>query len=104
MARTLGFILSAGHSPAKAADVANVAAAIAVASVRTLNISVSLDEHVAECLGSCDTIVENPGMVKCLVALGSIAQRYVVSRKHVLDVGGKGRIGVDLLLELTRGD
>jgi len=52
------------------------------------------------------TIVENMRAVKCLKALGSIARRYAVSRvaEHLLDVGRKRRTGVDIVLELTRGD
>jgi hypothetical protein len=57
-------------------------------------------------LGLGDTIVENVRAVKCLIALGSIARRYAASRvaEHVLDVGRKRRIGVDVILELVRGD
>jgi hypothetical protein len=52
------------------------------------------------------TIVENPCAVKCLIALGWIAWRYAASHvsEHVLDVGRKRWIGVDVVLELMRGD
>jgi hypothetical protein len=56
--------------------------------------------------GLSDTIVENASAVKCLMALRSIARRYAASRvaEQVLDVGGERRIGVDIVLELVRGD
>src|SRR5260221_11959100 len=54
--------------------------------------------------GLDDTIVEISCVRKCLSALVLIAPRYAASREHVLDVGGEGRIGVDLLLQLARGD
>src|SRR4051794_25648962 len=43
---------------------------------------------------------------KCLLALVSIATGYAASRmpEHMLDVGGKCRIGVDLLPELARSN
>src|SRR5271168_1577739 len=57
-------------------------------------------------LGLGDTIVENVRAVKCLIALGSIARRYAASHaaEHVLDVGRKRWISVDVVLELVRGN
>src|SRR5882757_2825133 len=53
------------------------------------------------------TIVEISYSRKCRLAFDSIAQCYEAPSKasqHVLDVGGKRRIGIDGVLDLTGGD
>src|SRR5438093_1942507 len=55
------------------------------------------------------TIVEITNSRKCRLALVSIAQRYARDRlsaasQHVLDVCGKRRVGVNVILDLGSGD
>src|SRR5882757_9935277 len=56
------------------------------------------------------TIVETGGQLKCLIALDSIAARYVrpdvrlAVAEHVLDVGRKCRIRVDVVPDLAGGE
>src|SRR5665213_1810145 len=51
------------------------------------------------------TIVEIMRSRKCLLALESIARRYAMpASQHVLDVGRKRRVGVDVVLDLAGGD
>ena len=103
----LGFILSAGHSPAKAAGAAAIELAMMVASARpcqSVRESVDLSMVISSiCLvfalapndlaGYDTTIVETSVEWKCRLAFVSIALRYARSRmpEHVADVGGKRR-------------
>src|SRR6266446_4723676 len=53
------------------------------------------------------TIVEIIHPRKCPLAFDSIALRYAArwaASQHVLDVGGKRRVGVDVILDLAGGD
>src|SRR6266404_9049574 len=117
--RALAFILSAGHSPANAVDVAAVDAAMTQASARPCQSArefigcLNMSWSPLFCRASNDqadygsNIVEITKLRKCRLALESIAQRYArdpTASQHVLDVGGKRRVGVDGVLGLGRGD
>src|SRR5260370_19570366 len=117
--RALAFTLSAGHSPANAVDVAAVDAAMTQASARPCQSArefigcLNMSWSPLFCRASNDqadygsNIVEITKLRKCRLALEAIAQRYArdaTASQHVLDVGGKRRVGVDGVLGLGSRD
>src|SRR4051812_25569950 len=116
IARTLVFILSAGHSPAKAAVLAIAVPVMMQASARPCRslreLAIGLNMSVSPLLLPCEP--------RCVVRLCDHHRRNSLAtempdgcdvdsaalcvREHMLDVGRERRIGVDVVLELARGD
>src|SRR5713101_4817452 len=118
--RALALILSAGHSPANAVDVAAVDPAMTQASARPCQsarefiVCLNMSWSPLFCRGlemiwpaMRATIAETTNLRKCRLAFESIAQRYAMglrASQHVPDVGGKRRVGADGVLDLGSGD
>src|SRR5215475_6653965 len=84
MVRALGFMWPAGHSPAAAADIVANDPAMAAASARPravcfdMCVSSSMNRVAMGRTGLRCTIAEIRLKMKCRIALGSIARRYVL--------------------------